>query len=138
MVTVMKFGGTSIGDGKRMRHVAKIVTDKKKVDKDVVVVTSAMTQITNSLIDISKEALDVRDIKRINNFIEDIKKKHEEAIEDAIKSEDIKRDVRETIYNLIDELEKVLIATLENLHQNLGTISYPLGRGYLHLYSVEP
>ncbi|AXI25337.1 aspartate kinase, monofunctional class [Methanofervidicoccus sp. A16] len=109
MVTVMKFGGTSIGDGKRMRHVAKIVTDKKKVDKDVVVVTSAMTQITNSLIDISKEALDVRDIKRINNFIEDIKKKHEEAIEDAIKSEDIKRDVRETIYNLIDELEKVLI-----------------------------
>ena len=109
MVTVMKFGGTSIGDGKRMRHVAKIVTDKKKVDRDVVVVTSAMTQITNSLIDISKEALDVRDIKRINNFIEDIKKKHEEAIEDAIKSEDIKRDVRKTIYNLIDELEKVLI-----------------------------
>jgi len=109
MVTVMKFGGTSIGDGKRMRHVAKIVTDKKKKDKDVVVVTSAMTQITNSLIDISKEALDVRDIKRINNFVEDIKKKHEEAIEDAIKSENIKRDVRKTIYNLIDELEKVLI-----------------------------
>jgi len=105
----MKFGGTSIGDGKRMRHVAKIVTDKKKKDKDVVVVTSAMTQITNSLIDISKEALDVRDIKRINNFVEDIKKKHEEAIEDAIKSENIKRDVRKTIYNLIDELEKVLI-----------------------------
>jgi len=109
MVTVMKFGGTSIGDGKRMRHVAKIVADKKKKDKDVVVVTSAMTQITNSLIDISKEALDVRDIKRINNFVEDIKKKHEEAIEDAIKSENIKRDVRKTIYNLIDELEKVLI-----------------------------
>ncbi|HIQ31981.1 MAG TPA: aspartate kinase, partial [Methanothermococcus okinawensis] len=86
MVTVMKFGGTSIGDGKRMRHVAKIVADKKKKDRDVVVVTSAMTQITNSLIDISREALDVRDINRINNFIEDIRRKHEEAIEDAIRS----------------------------------------------------
>jgi len=109
MVTVMKFGGTSIGDGKRMRHVAKIVADKKKKDRDVVVVTSAMTQITNSLIDISREALDVRDINRINNFIEDIRRKHEEAIEDAIRSEEIKSEVRKTVYNLIDELEKVLI-----------------------------
>ncbi|MBW9223856.1 aspartate kinase [Methanothermococcus sp. SCGC AD-155-E23] len=109
MVTVMKFGGTSIGDGKRMRHVAKIVADKKKKDRDVVVVTSAMTQITNSLIDISREALDVRDINRINNFIEDIRRKHEEAIEDAIRSEEIKSEVRKTVYSLIDELEKVLI-----------------------------
>ncbi|HID47588.1 MAG TPA: aspartate kinase, partial [Methanococcaceae archaeon] len=109
MVTVMKFGGTSIGDGKRMRHVAKIVVDKKREDRDVVVVTSAMTQITNSLIDISKEALDIRDINRINNFIEDIRRKHQEAIQEAIKSEEIRREVRKTVYSLIDELEKVLI-----------------------------
>ena len=30
MVTVMKFGGTSVGDGNRIRKVAKIVINKKK------------------------------------------------------------------------------------------------------------
>ncbi|HIP17093.1 MAG TPA: aspartate kinase, partial [Methanothermococcus okinawensis] len=109
MVIVMKFGGTSIGDGKKIRNVAKIITSKKRVDKDIVAVTSAMTQITNSLVNISKDALDVRDIDKINNFISKIKEKHEEAIEDAIEKETIKNDVKKIIYALIDELEKVLI-----------------------------
>ncbi|MBW9222569.1 aspartate kinase [Methanothermococcus sp. SCGC AD-155-C09] len=109
MVVVMKFGGTSIGDGKKIRNVAKIITNKKREDKDVVVVTSAMTQITNSLVNISKDALDVRDIDKINNFISEIREKHEEAIEDAIEKENIKNDVKKIIYTSIDELEKVLI-----------------------------
>ena len=109
MVTVMKFGGTSVGDGKRIRNVAKIAINKKKEDKDVVVVTSAMTQITNSLVEISKQALDVRDIAKINNFMEEIKEKHENAIVDAIKDDKIRDDVRKIIQSSIDELEKVLI-----------------------------
>jgi len=109
VVTVMKFGGTSVGDGKRIRNVANIVINKKKEDKDVVVVTSAMTQITNSLIEISKQALDVRDIVKINNFIEEIKEKHETAIVDAIKDETIRDEVRKVINSSIDELEKILI-----------------------------
>ena len=109
MVTVMKFGGTSVGDGKRIRNVAKIAINKKKEDKDVVVATSAMTQITNSLVEISKQALDVRDIAKINNFMEEIKEKHENAIVDAIKDDKIRDDVRKIIQSSIDELEKVLI-----------------------------
>jgi len=109
VVTVMKFGGTSVGDGKRIRNVAKIAINKKKEDKDVVVVTSAMTQITNSLVEISKQALDVRDIAKINNFMEEIKEKHENAIVDAIKDDKIRDDVRKIIQSSIDELEKVLI-----------------------------
>ncbi|AEH07423.1 aspartate kinase [Methanothermococcus okinawensis IH1] len=105
----MKFGGTSVGNGKRIRNVAKIVLNKKKEDKDVVVVTSAMTQITNSLVEISKQALDVRDIVKINNFIEEIKEKHENAIDNAINDDKIKDEVRKVIYSSIDELEKVLI-----------------------------
>jgi aspartate kinase len=105
----MKFGGTSVGDGKRIRNVAKIAINKKKEDKDVVVVTSAMTQITNSLVEISKQALDVRDIAKINNFMEEIKEKHENAIVDAIKDDKIRDDVRKIIQSSIDELEKVLI-----------------------------
>lgn len=64
MTTVMKFGGTSVGSGERIRHVAKIVTKRKKEDDDVVVVVSAMSEVTNALVEISQQALDVRDIAK--------------------------------------------------------------------------
>jgi len=108
MVTVMKFGGTSVGSGERIRHVAKIVVNKKKED-DVVVVVSAMSEVTNALVDISQQALDVRDIAKVGDFIKFIKEKHYKAIEEAIKSEEIKEEVKKIIDSRIEELEKVLI-----------------------------
>jgi aspartate kinase len=105
----MKFGGTSVGNGERIRNVAKIVVNKTKEDKDVCVVTSAMTQVTNSLIEISTQALDVRDIAKINNFIEDLRIKHEIAIDQAIFNHEIKTEVSKTIESSINELEKVLV-----------------------------
>ncbi len=44
---VMKFGGTSVGSAERIRDVAQLVKGYKK--NQPVVVTSAMTQITNQL-----------------------------------------------------------------------------------------
>ncbi|ENN96218.1 aspartate kinase [Methanocaldococcus villosus KIN24-T80] len=108
MVVVMKFGGTSVGDGKKIRKVAEIVRDRKKDDK-VVVVVSAMSEVTNALIDISQQALDVRDLEKISDFISFIKDKHYSAIEDAIKDENIKKHVKKIIESRIEELEKVLI-----------------------------
>ncbi|XRP96559.1 aspartate kinase [Methanocaldococcus sp. 16A] len=108
MVTVMKFGGTSVGSGDRIRHVAKIVVNKKRED-DVVVVVSAMSEVTNALVDISQQALDVRDIAKIGDFIKFIKEKHYKAIEEAIKSEEIKEEVKKIVDSRIEELEKVLI-----------------------------
>ena len=47
---VMKFGGTSVGLPQRMHHVAKLITadDEKKI-----VVLSAVSGTTNSLVEIS-------------------------------------------------------------------------------------
>ena len=108
MVTVMKFGGTSVGSGERIRNVAKIVTKRKKED-DVVVVVSAMSEVTNALINISQQALDVRDIAKVGDFIKFIREKHYKAIKEAIKSEEIKEEVKKIIDSRIEELEKVLI-----------------------------
>ena len=107
MVTVMKFGGTSVGSGERIRHVAKIVVNKKQKDKDVVVVVSAMSEVTNALVDISQQALDVRDIAKVGDFIKFIREKHYKAIEDAITSKEIKEEVKKIIDSRIEELEKV-------------------------------
>ena len=50
---VMKFGGTSIGSGRRILHVAKIIRDYSEKDR-VVIVVSAMSGVTDKLIDVFK------------------------------------------------------------------------------------
>lgn len=47
---VMKFGGTSVGDATRIRKVVEIIRDAAR-ESDVVVVVSAMSGVTNSLIE---------------------------------------------------------------------------------------
>jgi aspartate kinase len=50
-VTVMKFGGTSVADGDRVRQVARIVSHKKSSGHRVVVVVSARAQQTDAFIE---------------------------------------------------------------------------------------
>ena len=52
---VLKFGGTSVGDIKRIKRVAKIIASYKKKNIGVIVVSSAMSGDTNDLIKKSKE-----------------------------------------------------------------------------------
>jgi len=52
----MKFGGTSVGDVPRLQEVAAIV--KQFLDKQPVVVASAMSGVTNLLLDTSRRALE--------------------------------------------------------------------------------
>lgn len=47
---VMKFGGTSVGSPERMQHVSSLITSS---GEPVLVVLSAMSGTTNSLIEIS-------------------------------------------------------------------------------------
>src|SRR3989338_1137465 len=46
---IMKFGGSSVGTGKRMLHVAKIIKEFSN-SEDVVVVVSAIYKVTDKLI----------------------------------------------------------------------------------------
>ena len=47
---VLKFGGTSVGNIDRIKNVAKIIASYKKKKIGVIVVSSAMSGITNQLI----------------------------------------------------------------------------------------
>tara|TARA_Y100000992_G_scaffold289589_1_gene244279 strand:+ start:666 stop:1877 length:1212 start_codon:yes stop_codon:yes gene_type:complete len=51
---VLKFGGTSVGSVKRIKKVAKIILSHKKRGNNLIVTSSAMSGITNELIDKSK------------------------------------------------------------------------------------
>ena len=54
-VQVMKFGGTSVGDAICIRRSAQIVADAAKTHR-VAVVVSAMSGVTNRLIDAAHRA----------------------------------------------------------------------------------
>lgn len=52
---VQKFGGTSVADADRIRHVAKIITDTYRAGNSVVAVLSAQGDTTDDLIEKAKE-----------------------------------------------------------------------------------
>ena len=54
-VVVLKFGGTSVGTIKKIKKVAEIITGYKKKNYKVIVVSSAMSGVTNELIKKSQD-----------------------------------------------------------------------------------
>jgi len=56
MLIVMKFGGTSVGSAERIAQAAQLAIARADKGDQVVVVTSAMSGVTNALIDAAQEA----------------------------------------------------------------------------------
>ena len=56
MRIVMKFGGTSVGSAERIAQAAQLAADTAKKGHEVVVVTSAMSKVTDSLINAAQRA----------------------------------------------------------------------------------
>ena len=54
-IVVLKFGGTSVGTIKRIKNVAEIISRYKNEKYKVIVVSSAMSGVTNDLVKKSKE-----------------------------------------------------------------------------------
>jgi aspartate kinase len=104
---VMKFGGTSVGTGANIRHVAASVTKYAKDDCRVAVVVSALAGVTNSLIETACQAKK-SDETQIQTFTKELLKKHQEAIATAITSKQIQKEVSQITEKTISELEKVL------------------------------
>ncbi|MDD3254162.1 MAG: aspartate kinase [Lachnospiraceae bacterium] len=54
-IIVQKFGGTSVANADRIRHVAKLITDTYRAGNQVVVVLSAQGDTTDDLIEMANE-----------------------------------------------------------------------------------
>ena len=78
---VLKFGGTSVGSAKRMRGVADIVVN----DEPKIVVLSAMSGTTNSLVAIG-EKLYADDKDGAKKAIAELEYKYFETVKELYKS----------------------------------------------------
>ena len=63
---VQKFGGTSVADVERIRHVARRVIATYDQGNDVVVILSAMSGITDNLIDMAREVTESPDGRELD------------------------------------------------------------------------
>jgi len=104
---VMKFGGSSVGTGENIRHVADLVTHYAKNDCRVAVVVSALAGVTNSLIEIAEQAKK-GDEKKIQAFTKELAEKHLAAVSKAIVNKQLQKETEKIVTDTISELNKVL------------------------------
>ncbi len=91
---VMKFGGTSVGDGKRIGSVADLVRDQARQGHASVVVASAMSGVTDALIRAARRAAE-GDAQTFLAIERELREKHFAAIQDAIAAADAREILRE-------------------------------------------
>ncbi|MEM0202926.1 MAG: aspartate kinase [Archaeoglobaceae archaeon] len=108
MRIVMKFGGVSVKDGENILHSANLVK-KFANGNEIVVVVSAMAGVTDALLSAAKKCSSESSAGFVKLFVADMMKKHYEAVEKAVTSEEIKSRVINALERLFDELEKVLL-----------------------------
>ena len=68
-LTVLKFGGTSVADAERMKHVAEIVKKIRDENNRVAVVVSAMGSMTDDLLALAEYVSMTRDGREIDQLL---------------------------------------------------------------------
>lgn len=102
---VMKFGGTSVGSAERMR-VAAALTAQESRRRPVAIVVSAMSKITDLLLDTMRHA-EAGDHSGINANLAALRSRHEDACRDLL-PETRQPTVMAGIHGLIGEFERIV------------------------------
>ena len=105
----MKFGGTSVGDGPRIKNVAKLVKKYHDQGNEVIAVASAMTGITDKLFEMAQTAKDTCNVADIEKSFSEVAQRHEAAIAGAIDDESIRKEVTIVIDQRLLELKNALV-----------------------------
>ena len=98
---VMKFGGTSVGNAECIARAAKIITEGAKQGRCVAVV-SAMSGVTNKLIDAAKSAQTGNGAKAVE-AMEALRTQHEIALTVLVKSEEERARIRKKLDAVLAE-----------------------------------
>jgi aspartate kinase len=105
MLIVMKFGGTSVGSAERIAQAAQLAVDTAAKGHQVVVVTSAMSKVTDALIGAARQASTGHWDSKVRQELFDRHK----AVADAVVGGDAARHgaVLEALGERLDRFEKL-------------------------------
>ena len=97
---VMKFGGTSVGSADALKNMTQIVRDAKKDWARVVIVTSAMSGVTNLLLDSAASASQgIAD--SLPQAESTLRGKHFDAVDALVTDESLRDETKQKINTLI-------------------------------------
>ena len=132
---VLKFGGTSVGTPQRMKDVSQLINDGDKK----IVVLSAMSGTTNSLVEIS-DYLYKKNPEGANEIINNLERKYKQHINELYSTDEYKQKTLSLIKDIFNGIrsftkdiftlfeEKVILAQGELMSTNMVT-NYLLEQG---------
>jgi aspartokinase/homoserine dehydrogenase 1 len=100
----MKFGGTSVGSADRMRVAARLAAAERR-KRPVAVVVSAMSKITDLLLDTMRHA-EAGDLSGMEANLEKLRTRHVDVCR-ALLPESRQAAVLSNIHGLVDEFERI-------------------------------
>ena len=98
---VMKFGGTSVADAACIKRVVDIV-QAAVLESDVVVVVSAMSGVTNKLVEAAAQS-EAGNRERVAAIFDELKNRHELAAEALIHSVERRREITGQMDKLLQQ-----------------------------------
>ena len=97
MLVVMKFGGTAVESGERIRHISNLALNfQQKMGFDVILVTSAVRGMTDEILAVA-ESVRRGDKASVDHFVKRIKRVHLSLIEFSIFDEWKKNEAENTV-----------------------------------------
>lgn len=137
-VSVLKFGGTSVGDGERVRRVAQIVVRATEVQTTFpVVVVSAQSGVTDQLVRLALLASQ-GEREQCEDELEQVRLRHHEAAGKAVRDP----ERRESLLHELDGVLVILTEAVEALlaeprHHELGAAIAACGERFSVLLVAE-
>lgn len=106
---IMKFGGTSLGDATRIRKVVEIIREAAR-ETDVVVVVSAMSGVTNRLIEAAAQAT-AGNRETVDAIFEELRDRHGAAVSALIETVELRSRTSRELRLVFEEGERLCQGT---------------------------
>jgi aspartokinase/homoserine dehydrogenase 1 len=106
MLVIMKFGGTSVGSAAALRQVTDIVKQARDKGHEVVVVVSAMSGVTDLLLNGARQA-ETGNIASADNAHGEILARHTQVIEALLAGSEWHDQILAEIRALLDEFDSL-------------------------------
>src|SRR5947209_7269308 len=137
---VVKFGGTSVGSGEDIRHVASIIRHRVHDSEGMfpVVVVSAMSGVTDQLVRIARFAC-TGDHESWQQELEALKRKHAEAADKAVHRNEARQALQHDLqvaFSMLEQDSRAVEAGLSRPTQGQADDSHARSALALHAASI--
>ena len=138
-VQILKFGGTSVGNGERIRHVAGVIAEHRRRPQEgfPVVVVSAMSGVTDQLLRIARAAYSGEE-ETWREELDDLRQRHRQAAEQAVYDDHVRQALLADLEAAFASLEQDIIDAARHAQDSLQKGKARLVKGEVPVSGAHP